>query len=256
MSWHSKRHNIKHKKAAEDAKKAKVYSTVAKIITVAARGGADPSMNPALQQALQKAKYNSLPKEVVDKAIKKWSWLGQDAADFQEIIYEWYWPGGVAFLIKTSTDNTNRTSGTVRLLLQKAGWSIAKPGAVARQFAQKGVIEVDGMVQKTIDKGRKIETTVWYDSEELELAAMELDVEEIDYLEEEHKTEIITSKEAFLDVCAWLEQDNYHICKAELEYLADNTITVDDEILGKCEKLVEVLEEDDDVDAVYINIEG
>jgi transcriptional/translational regulatory protein YebC/TACO1 len=118
MAKHSKRHNIRHKKAITDAKKSKIYAKVGKIIEIAARKGTDPSMNPSLQLALAKARYNGLPREVIDKAVKKGA--GQNGAEqFEEISYEGYGPSGSAVLVKALTSNRNRTSASVRLYFSK-----------------------------------------------------------------------------------------------------------------------------------------
>lgn len=133
-----KRHSIAAKKAAGDQEKARNYSKIGKIIQLAAKWWVDSSMNPSLELALQKAKYYNLPREVIDKAIKKWS--GQlKWEDLKEVLYEWYGPGGVAVLVKTLTDNTNRTSSNIRIVFSKYWWSLWEPGSVSWQFIQRWV---------------------------------------------------------------------------------------------------------------------
>ncbi len=250
MSGHSKRSTIKHKKAKTDAKRSKVYTKIAKLITVAARGGAEASMNPALEQALQKAKYNSLPKEVIEKAIKKWSWQ-IDSANYEESLYEWYWPWGTAFLVKALTDNRNRTNANLKIIFQKWWWNIAEIWAVSRQFQEKWVIVIDWLSKKEIVKWNEIETVLPFDQEELEMEAIDLDAENIEF--DEDFCVVTTWREDFLTILKEIEK-KYHIKEADLQYIADNVLDVNEEITAKIERLVDMLEDDDDIDDVWVNI--
>lgn len=146
-----RRHSIAAKKASGDAAKSRIYSIVGKKIQIAAKNGADPKMNPALEMILEKARYHGLPKDVIERAILKGS--GQlEGEEMKEMMYEGYGPNGAALLIKTITSNTNRTSQTVRTALQKAGGSMAEIGAVAWQFKEQGLIILDGKIEHYEDK--------------------------------------------------------------------------------------------------------
>ncbi len=251
MAGHSKRHNIKHRKAWEDAKKSKVYSKMAKLIEIAARNGGDPNMNPALDTVLQKAKYASVPKEVIERAIKKWS--GQsDGAAYQTIFYEWYAPGGVALYIKTMSDNSNRTASSIKSLLGKAWGTMAEMGAVSRQFKEIGEIIIEGKIEKTVVKGNEVETTLAFDTDSLEEQLLGLDIQ--DYTLEEGMCRVVTSRENFNSVSHTLENMWYKLTSADLIWESTNPTEVDDAIYAKLEKIREVLEDDDDVEQVYDNV--
>src|ERR671935_1978394 len=144
MAGHSKWAGIKHKKAIVDARRGKLFTKLARAITVAAKeGGGDPEGNPALQLAIQKAKDASMPKDNIERAIAKGTGAGADAEKFEDVLYEGYGPGGVALLIDALTDNRNRTGSEVRHLLSKHGGNLGEPGSVAYLFDKKGVIVVD-----------------------------------------------------------------------------------------------------------------
>lgn len=252
MAGHSKWHNIKHKKAAEDAKKSKVYSKIAKLIEIAARNGADPMMNPALDTVLQKAKYNSVPKDVIEKAIKKGS--GEKwGANFITAFYEWYGPGGVALYIKTLTDNTNRTSTNIRSMLNKVGASMAELGSVSWQFVEKWEIVINGSVISNTVKGNEIREVIAFDKDVLENQLLELDIE--DYIFEDDSCRVLTSKANFIQVRDELESLGYNFLSADLIRTSTNQADVSDEDLEKISKIVEILEDDDDVEQVYLNID-
>lgn len=251
MAWHSKWHNIKHRKAAEDAKKSKVYSKMGKLIEIAARKGADPNMNPSLDMVLQKAKYASVPKEVIDRAIKKGSgtaWW----TDYQTLFYEGYAPGGIALYIKTMTDNSNRTAASMKTLLGKAGWSMAEMGAVSWQFKEIGEIVITGKVQNTTVKWNVIENIIPFVKDELENQLLGLDI--VDYTIEEDVCRVVTSKEHFAQVSKSIENLWYKVESADLIRESTNPTDVDDEVYAKVERIREILEDDDDVEEVYDNI--
>ncbi len=255
MAGHSKWHNIKHRKAAQDAQKSKYYATVGKIIQMAARDGADPFMNPKLALALQKAKQYNLPKEVVQRAIDKWSGAA-GGEDLQEIFYEGYGPGGVALYIKAITSNSTRTGQSVRALLTKYGGSLWTPGSVAWQFSEKWEIYVSGNVKKTIEKGREVEAQSALDSEVFELDVLETDADEVSIEDGEDGKKmgrVLTTKECFITVKQHLEERGYKIDEADIQYIAENTVELDENTSQKLETLLEMLESDDDVDTVWHN---
>lgn len=250
MAGHSKRHNIKHRKAAQDAKRSKYYATVVKIIQMAARDGTDANMNPKLALALQKARQYNLPKDIIQRAIEKGA--GSWAADaLQEIFYEWYGPGGVALYIKAITSNTTRSWQNVRALLTKYGGSMGTPGSVARQFNEKWEIIISGKISKIIDKWRELETILPLDIETLELDVLETEAEEVS--EEEGLARILTNREQFITVRQYLEDHNYKIDEADIQYIPANVIELDESSNEKLETLIELLENDDDVAVVRHN---
>lgn len=252
MAWHSKWHNIKHKKAAADAKKSKVYTKIWKIIEMAARSWANPALNPSLEAALQKAKYNSVPKEVIERAIKKWSWQNS-SEQLEEVYYEWYGPGWVAMYIKCITSNKNRTSGNVRSTLSKLWANMWEPGSVWWQFSEKWIIYVTWKYEKRIEKWKEIEVPVEFNIDELE--AVLLDLEVLDYQIDEDWVRIVTSMENFVQTRDSIDKLFYKIVWADLEYIPENYISLSEVDSSKLEKLIDMLEEDDDVDTIFHNAE-
>ena len=173
-----RRHSIAARKASGDAAKSRIYSIIGKKIQIAAKAGADPKMNPNLEMVLEKARYHGLPRDVIERAILKGS--GQlEGEEMKEVMYEGYGPNGSAFLIKTITSNTNRTSSAVRTLLTKTGGAMAEIGSVAWQFQEKGLIVIDGNSVKYEDKGREMEKVDPFNAEKLELEIMELPISDI-----------------------------------------------------------------------------
>lgn len=245
--WHS----IAAKKASGDAAKSRIYSIIGKKIQIAAKNGADPKMNPGLEMILEKARYHGLPKDVVERAILKGSWQ-LEGEEMKEVMYEGYGPNGSALLIKTITSNTNRTSQTVRTALQKAGGSMAEIGAVAWQFKEQGLILIDGKVEIVEDKWRQIENVVPFDAEELEMQVMELPIEDV--VIEAAIAEVYTSKADFINVRKTISELGYHVSEADIHFFAENQISLswaDQEIF---EKILEAVNEDEDVDHVYHNV--
>lgn len=170
MAKHSKRHNIKHRKAAQDAKKSKIYARIGKLIQMAARQGSDPSWSPSLATVLIKAKEASLPKDVVQRAIEKWAGTGE-WDQLMEMFYEGYGPWGSAIYVKCIASNVNRTSANVRAIMAKYGGNMAEPGAVKWQFEEKGEIWIS---EKIIMKNEK-----WKTVEEIhpiDIALLEVDI--------------------------------------------------------------------------------
>ena len=245
--WHS----IAAKKASWDAAKSRIYSIIGKKIQIAAKNGADPKMNPSLEIVLEKARYHGLPKDVIERAILKGS--GQlEGEEMKEVVYEGYGPNGSALLIKTITSNTNRTSQSVRTALQKAGGSMAEIGAVAWQFKEQGVIVIDGMLEIVEDKGRQLEKITPFNAEELELQIMELAIEDLSI--EDGVAEVTTSKSDFITVRSQISELWYHIAEADIHYIADNQVSLSGEDLEVFEKIVDAINDDEDVDHLYHNV--
>ena len=245
--WHS----IAAKKASWDAAKSRIYSIIGKKIQIAAKNGADPKMNPSLEMVLEKARYHGLTKDVIERAILKGS--GQlEGEEMKEVVYEGYGPNGSALLIKTITSNTNRTSQTVRTALQKAGGSMAEIGAVAWQFKEQGVIVIDGILEIVEDKGRQLEKITPFNPEELELQLMELAIEDLSI--EDGVAEVTTSKSDFITVRSQISELWYHIAEADIHYIADNHVSLSGEDLEIFEKIVDAINEDEDVDHLYHNV--
>ena len=240
MAGHSKWNNIKNKKGKEDAKRAKVFTKLGRYIMVAAReGGPDPDYNPALKAAIEKAKAANMPNDNIDRAIKKGAGeLGSD--NFEEIIYEGYGPGGIAVFVQCLTDNRNRTASDIRHAFDKGGGNLGQSGCVTFMFDKKGVIA--------------IERTDSIDEDELTMLAIDLGAE--DFTSEEEGFEIITAPEDFNEVRDGLAEKGYSFAMAELTYIPQNTISLTDpEDIKNMEKLIDMLEDNDDVQEVYHNWE-
>jgi YebC/PmpR family DNA-binding regulatory protein len=237
MAGHSQFKNIMHKKGRQDAIRSKLFSKLAREITVAAKMGLpDPSMNARLRAAMLAARAENMPKDNIERAIKKAS--GADAETYDEVRYEGYAPGGVAVIIEALTDNRNRTAGEVRSYFTKAGGSLAETGAVSFMFDRVGLIEFD---RKVASEDAMLE------------AALDAGAEDVSTSEDGH--EIITTLESLRDVAQELEQKFGEPRKAALVWRPQNTISVDDEAGEKILKLVGALEDNDDVQNVYANFE-
>ena len=239
MSGHSKWSTIKHKKAALDAKRGKAFSKIIKEVTVAARiGGGDLAANPRLRTAIAAAKAENMPKDNIERAIKKGT--GElDGANYEEVTYEGYGPGGAAILVETISDNRQRTVADVRHIFAKRGGSLGEPGSVAWIFEKKGLI----LVEK--DKA---------DEETLMTIALETNAEDIK--EQEYGWELYTAPELFEDLKSALEAGKIPLATAEITMLPCNTITIEDEKqAGQILILMEDLEENSDVQNVYANFD-
>ncbi|CAJ0884235.1 putative transcriptional regulatory protein [freshwater sediment metagenome] len=237
MAGHSQFKNIMHKKGKQDAIRSKLFSKLAREITVAAKAGLpDPNMNARLRAAVLAAKAENMPKDNIDRAIKKAS--GADGENYDEVRYEGYAPGGVAVIIEALTDNRNRTAGEVRSYFTKAGGALAETGAVSFMFDRVGLIEFD---RKVASEDAMME------------AAIEAGADDVSTTEDGH--EIITSIESLRDVAKALEEKFGDSKKATLVWRPQNTIKVDDEAGEKILKLVGTLEDNDDVQNVYANFE-
>lgn len=236
MSGHSKWSTIKRKKAAVDAKRGKIFTKLIKEITIAAReGGGDPEANPRLRLAVDNAKGQNMPADNIDRAIKKAT--GELAGvTYHEMIYEGYGPSGVAVIVEVATDNKNRTVAEVRHLFSKYGGSLAESGSVAYMFDRKGVITVkrDGK-----DEDEIMEVVVEAGADDLQT--------------EEEFFEIQTALESFETVRKALAATGFEIENAGLQWIAQNTISVSGEAAEKVVKLIEMLEDSDDVQNVYSN---
>ena len=237
MAGHSQFKNIMHKKGKQDAIRSKLFSKLAREITVAAKMGLpDPNMNARLRAAVLAARAENMPKDNIERAIKKAS--GADAENYDEVRYEGYAPGGVAVIVEALTDNRNRTAGEVRSYFTKAGGALAETGAVSFMFDRVGQIEFD---KKAASEDAMME------------AAIEAGADDVSATEETH--EIITSLESLRDVAKALEEKFGEPRKAALVWRPQNTIKVDDESGEKILKLVGLLEDNDDVQNVYANFE-
>ncbi len=236
MSGHSKWATTKRKKAVIDAKRGKMFTKLIKEITIAAReGGGDPAGNPRLRLAIDNAKSANMPQDNIERAIKKAT--GElEGVTFHEFTYEGYATGGVALLVEVATDNKNRTVAEVRHLFSKGGGTLAETGSVAWMFNRKGVI--------TLPKQEKTEDEILEII--LEAGADDLQTEEDFY-------EIQTSIESFETVRKALVEKNINIENASLQWIAQNFVAVSGEDAEKVIKLIEALEESDDVQNVYSN---
>jgi YebC/PmpR family DNA-binding regulatory protein len=237
MAGHSQFANIMHRKGKQDAKRSKLFSKLAREITVAAKMGLpDPAMNARLRAAILAARAENMPKDNIDRAIKKAS--GADGENYDEIRYEGYGPGGVALIIEALTDNRNRTASDVRAAFTKAGGNLAETGAVSFMFDRVGVIEYD------LDKGS---------ADAMLEAALEAGADDCQSGENGH--EFVCAIDALADVTKALEAKLGEARKSGLVWRPQNTISVDDEAGEKLLKLVDVLDDHDDVQHVYANFE-
>src|SRR5919198_467956 len=240
MSGHSKWSSIKHKKGAADAKRGQLFTKLTRALIVAAKdGGPDPAANLALQNAIEKARAASMPKDNIERAIARGSGTGADAAAYEHISYEGYAPGGVAVYVDVLTDNRNRTAGEVRHIFARHDGNLAESGSVAWLFERKGVILVDA------------DTT---DEEELTLAAADAGAEDV--ATEGSSYQVTTAPEDLAAVRAALEQGGVPIQSAEPTMVPKTTVPIEDEsVAKKIVRLVESLEELDDVQDVYANFD-
>jgi YebC/PmpR family DNA-binding regulatory protein len=238
MAGHSKWAGIKHKKAIVDAKRGKLFTKLARAITVAAKeGGGDPDGNPALGLAIQKAKDASMPKDNIERAIAKGTGSGADVDALETMLYEGYGPGGVALLIEAVTDNRNRTGADVRHALSKANGSLGEPGSVAYNFDKKGVIVVDAER---------------YSEDDLMVA---IDAGAEDISRDDDVWEIITEPSDLTPVRVALEAAEVELQNAEVTQRPKALVPVDEDTAAKLLRLIDTLEDNDDVDAVHANFD-
>jgi YebC/PmpR family DNA-binding regulatory protein len=237
MAGHSQFKNIMHKKGKQDAIRSKVFSKLAREITVAAKMGMpDPAMNPRLRLAVIAARAENMPKDNIERAIKKAS--GGDSENYDEVRYEGYAPGGVAVIIEALTDNRNRTAGEIRSYFTKAGGALAETGAVSFMFDHIGQIEYDAKVAS---------------EDAMMEAAIEAGADDVASTPDGH--EITTSLEGLAEVSKALEAKFGEAKKSKLIWRPQNNIAVDDEAGEKILRLIGSLEDNDDVQNVYANFE-
>ena len=240
MSGHSKWHSIKHKKGAADAKRGKLFSKLSRAIMVAAKeGGADPATNLALQNAVEKARSYSMPKDNIERAIAKGAGEGTDGASFETVVYEGYGPEGVAVIVEALTDNRNRTASEVRHTFSKHGGNLGATGAVAWQFERRGVVLV------AADD---------VDEDELVLVAADAGAEDV---ERDGETFVVSSSpDELMAVRQALETGGFTLESVGLSMVPKTTVAIGDESTAKqVVRLVEGLEDNDDVQDVYANFD-
>ena len=239
MAGHSKWAGIKHKKAIVDARRGKLFTKLARAITVAAKeGGGDPEGNPALALAIQKAKDASMPKDNIERAIGKGTGAGADADAFEAVTYEGYAPGGVAMLVEALTDNRNRTGSDVRHLLSKHGGNLGEPGSVAYLFDKKGVVVVSA------DR---------YTEDDL-IVAVDAGAEDIEI--DDDVFEVLTEPADLQAVRAALEEAGIEFETAEVLWRPKSRVEVDEDTAAKLLRLIDALDDNDDVDEVHANFDA
>ena len=240
MSGHSKWATTKHKKAVIDAKRGKLFAKLIKNIEVAARqGGGDPAGNPTLYDAIQKARKSSVPLDNIERAVKRGSGAEAGGSDWQTIMYEGYGPNGVAVLVECLTDNRNRAAGEVRVAMTRNGGSMADPGSVAYMFNRKGVIIVpktDGLTE-----------------DDLLMAVLDAGAEEVNDLGESF--EVVSEASDVVAVRTALQSADIDYDSAEATFLPSVTVELDEDGATKVFRLIEALEDSDDVQNVYANFD-
>lgn len=241
MSGHSKWATTKHKKAAIDAKRGKLFARLIKNIEVAARtGGGDPAGNPTLFDAIQKAKKNSVPADNIDRAVKRGSGLEAGGAEYQTIMYEGYGPGGIAVLVECLTDNRNRAASDVRVAFTRNGGQMADPGSVSYLFSRRGVVTVpksDGLTE-----------------DDVLMAVLDAGAEEVEDAGETF--EIESEPGDVVAVRTALQEAGFDYDSAEVQFVPATEIPVDVEGARKIMKLIDALDDLDDVQNVYANFDA
>ncbi len=239
MSGHSKFANIKHKKEKNDAAKGKIFTIIGREIAVAVKeGGPDPNNNNRLRDVIAKAKANNMPNDTIDRGIKKAAG-DANSVNYEYVSYEGYGPNGIAIIVDALTDNKNRTAANVRSAFTKGNGNVGTPGCVSFMFDKKGQIIID-----------KEECDL--ESDDLMMAALDAGAE--DFNEEEDSYEILTDPDSFGTVTAALEEQGIKMVSAEVTMIPQTFVTLTDETAIKnIQKTLDLLEEDDDVQAVYHN---
>jgi YebC/PmpR family DNA-binding regulatory protein len=239
MAGHSKWAGIKHKKAIVDARRGKLFTKLARHITVAAKeGGGDIEGNPSLALAVQKAKDASMPKDNIERAIQRGTGEGADAESYEAVLYEGYGPGGVAVLVEALTDNRNRTGSDVRHAFSKHGGNLGEPGSVAYLFDKKGVIVVDAAE---------------YSEDDLMVA---IDAGAEDIAADDDVLEVVTEPSDFAAVRAALEAADIAFESAEVTFRPSTRVEIDEPTAAKLLRLIDTLEDSDDVGDVHANFEA
>lgn len=251
MSGHSKWATTKHKKAIIDKRRAKVFAKLVKAIEVSARtGGADPSGNPTLYDAIQKARKNSVPSDNIDRAVKRGAGLESGGATYETIIYEGYGPGGVALLIECLSDNRNRAASEVRVAVTRNGGTMADPGSVSYLFQRRGVVIVPkSQLGASVEK----DGTVELNEDQIMEVVLDEGAEEINDLG--LSFEIVSEPSAMVDVRSAIESSGWEYESAEVSLLPSVSVEVDQPGAEKLFTLVEAIEELDDVQNVYANFD-
>ncbi|MCH8146698.1 MAG: YebC/PmpR family DNA-binding transcriptional regulator [Planctomycetes bacterium] len=235
MSGHSKWSSIKHKKAALDKKRGKAWSKLSRAIIMAAKSGGNPADNPSLRLAVDKAKADNMPKDTIEKAIKKGT--GElESASYEDVLYEGYGSGGVAVMCKAVTDNRNRTSGEIKKIFERAGGNLGAANCVAFQFKQKGVIVI---ASDKADEDRIMEIAIEAGAEDVESS--------------EHIHEIVCAPDALEAVEKAITDAGIETQSSDLAMVADNIISLDLDKARKVMRLINALDDHDDVEAVYSN---
>ena len=237
MSGHNKWSTIKHKKGAADAKRGKVFTKIIKEISVAAKlGGGDPVANPRLRTAIDKAKAENMPKDNIERAIKKGAG-GMEGVTYEEIIYEGYGPGGAAVLVEVLTDNRNRSVSDIRSIFTKCNGNMGESGCVAWMFSQKGLILYDKSV----------------DFEQLFEAAIEAGAEDV--AEQDEQFEVTTEPGSFIEVREALDAKGFRHANAEITMIPQTLVVLEGKQAENMLKLMDRLEDNDDVQNVYSNFD-
>ncbi len=239
MSGHSKWSTIKRKKAGIDAARGKKFTKLIREITIAAReGGGDPDANPRLSLAVENAKTANMPKDNIERAIKKGTGESGTGEQYEELTYEGYGPGGIAYFVECTTENMNRTVGEIRHIFSKYGGNLGTNGSVAYLFNQKGIITI---------------SSEKHDIDDVMLAAIDSGAEDVNL--EEGSIEVTTTREDLYTVRKALEAAGYHIDSAELQRIPASTVTVEPDQALSNFKLMDALENNDDVSNVFNNME-
>lgn len=240
MAGHSKWHNIQHRKGAQDKKRGKIFMRHAKLIYTAAKeGGGDPEMNAALRTAIEKAKADNMPNDNIERAIKKATGT-LDGANYSEVTYEGYGPSGTAVIVHTLTDNRNRTAAEVRHAFSKNGGNLGETGCVSFMFDRKGIIVI-------VDEAASI------DEDELTLAAIDAGADDIEIMDKLY--EIITTPDTFTSVRDDLLAQGYDIADAEITLIPQTYVDLSDDAKEQAVALIDMLEDNEDVQDVYHNME-
>ena len=239
MSGHSKWSTIKHKKGAADAKRGKIFTRIIKEMTIAARlGGGDPDGNPRLRAAIAEAKANNMPKDNIDRAVKRGT--GEiEGVTYEEVSYEGYGPGGVAVIVDALTDNGNRTTPEIRHMFEKCGGNLGTPGSVRFQFERKGYFAVE---KSTISEDKLMEIALEAGADDLQSGDAEI-------------FEIYTSIENFEAVRQALESNKIKTVEAKLDMIPSTMVAVDEAKAKAVMRLLEMLDDHDDVQNVYSNFD-
>lgn len=237
MAGHSKFKNIQYRKGAQDKKRAKIFSKLAKEITVAAKLGLpDPAMNPRLRSAIQAARAQNMPKDNIDRAIKKSQDIG--GANFDEVRYEGFGPGGIGFIIETLTDNKNRSAGDIRAIFTKCGGNLAETGSVSFLFKKVGLIEFDKSICPEDDI---IEMSIEHGAEDCDITSQSY--------------EIYCNPDELHSVGEILENKLGEPRLMKIIWKPENLIVIDKDVFQKIERLVDMLDDNEDVQDVYFNFD-